>query len=409
MIGPQRVDHVLQAGCGDRLPPPGIVIVTRARILWSRVLGVLGRRHRDADLDEEIQAHLEFLVANYIAEGLSPEAARAAARRDFGGVDQMREAYRDRRGVRWIDDTSRDIRGAFRSLSRNRGFTVVVSLTLGLGIAATTAVFSVVNAVMLRPLNTPDGDRVVRSVSLNDGRQLEFSDPYTLKAWQELPAVFEDVSAHRLDSVNVADGPEPEQVPVARVSEGFFRVFRAPILAGRTFTAEEDRPDGPPVAVLSASFWLRRFHGDRSVIGHTVRLGRTPYVILGVLGAAFDSEQFEPRPELWLPLQGLNACWVQQRKHEIGIRLALGAQPIGVARMIVVDGARIAMIGVGIGVLAAIGVTQVMKGLVFAVTPRDPVVFGGVVLLLASVSLLAVAIPARRASRIDPLPTLRAE
>jgi predicted permease len=273
------------------------------RVLWSRVLGLLGHRHRDTDLDDDIQAHLELLLAKYVSDGSSEEAARAAARRDFGGIDQMREAYRDRRGVRWIDDAYRDCRGALRSLSRNRSFTAVVALTLGLGIAATTAVFSVVNAVILKPLNAPDGERIVRSISLSNGQLLDYSDAYTLKAWQELPAVFEDVSAHRLDSVNVTDGSEPEQVPVGRVSESFFRLFGAPILVGRTFTTEEDRPGGPPVAVLSASFWVRWFHGDRSVIGHTVRLGRTPYLIVGVIGAEFDSEQFEPRPELWLPLQ----------------------------------------------------------------------------------------------------------
>ncbi len=277
--------------------------MTSVRVLWSRLLGLLGRRHRDADLDDDIHAHLDLLTARYVSDGLSEEAARAAARRDFGGIDQMREAYRDRRGARWIGDASRDVRGALRSLARNRSFTAVVALTLGVGIAATTAVLSVVNAVILKPLNAPDGDRIVRSISLNDGRQLDFSDAYTLKVWQELPAVFEDVSAHRLDSVNVADGPQPEQIPVARVSERFFHLFGAPILAGRTFTVDEDRPGGPPVAVLSENFWVRRFQGDRSVIGHTVRLGRTAYVIVGVIGAGFDSEQFEPRPELWLPLQ----------------------------------------------------------------------------------------------------------
>ena len=140
------------------------------RILWSRILGLIGRRHRDPDLTEDIEAHLDLLALDYTQQGLSLDDARAAARRAFGGVEQMKEAYRDGRGLPWIEEVGRDLRYTMRSLARNRSFTAVVVVTLGLGIGATIAVFSVVNAVVLRPLTTPDADRLVRSLSLNNGQ-----------------------------------------------------------------------------------------------------------------------------------------------------------------------------------------------------------------------------------------------
>src|ERR1051325_4327071 len=182
-------------------------------------------------------------------------------------VDPISQAHHDDRGWRWIDELQRDVRYACRSLSRNRAFAIVVVLTLGVGVAANTAVFSVVNAIILKPLNTPDGDRLPRSQSVASGQSSDLPTPYTLKVWKELGAVFEDVSAHRLDLVNVTGGSQPEQVPAGRVSEAFFRLFRAPVIAGRTFTIGEDRPDGPAVAILSWSLWMRRFGGEPAAVG----------------------------------------------------------------------------------------------------------------------------------------------
>jgi len=273
------------------------------RLLWARILGLIGRRHHDRDLATDIEAHLDLLAIDYTRQGLSLDDARAAARREFGGIEQMKEAYRDRRGLPWIEEVGRDVRYTMRSLGRNRSFAAVVVITLGLGIGANTAVFSVVNTVVLRPLKVPDADRLVRSLSLNNGQPQSATSPYTFKVWKDLGSVFEDVSAHRLDFVNVTGPPEPEQVPVARVSEAFFRLFRAPVVAGRTFAVDEDRPNGPPVAVLSFNLWVRRFAGDPRVVGQTILLGNVPHVIVGVIGADADTEQFEPQPDLWVPLQ----------------------------------------------------------------------------------------------------------
>ena len=162
-------------------------------------------------------------------------------------------------GPQWGEDLRRDLRHTLRSFAKNPGFATVVVLTLGLGIGATTAVFSVVNAVVLRPLNAPNADRLVRSLSINNGRSTDMPSAYTLRVWKDLRDVFEDVSAHRLDSVPLMGRSEPEQISVGRVSEPFFRLFAAPVIAGRTFNPEEDRPNGPAVAMLSYGLWVRRF------------------------------------------------------------------------------------------------------------------------------------------------------
>ncbi len=210
--------------------------MTVFRVVWSRVLGLIGRRHRDDDLDADIQTHLELLAAKYVRDGLPIDAARAAARREFGGVEQMKETYRDDRGWRWVEDAHRDLRHTLRSLSRARGFAAVVVITLGLGIGAATAVFSVVNAVVLRPLKAPDAGRLVRSLAVRNGQTAAFSDVSTLKIWKDLSAVFEDVSAHRLDSVSLIGTSEPEQLSC--LVRGWLRAERLM----QTRTAQMDRP-----------------------------------------------------------------------------------------------------------------------------------------------------------------------
>jgi len=215
----------------------------------------------------------------------------------------MKEPDRHGRGTRWVEDTRRDLRHTLRALARTPGFAVVVVLTLGLGIGAATAVFSVVNAVVLRPLNAPHADRLVRSLSIDNGRTTDMPGTYTLKVWKESRDVFEDVSAHRLDSVPLMGTSEPEQISVGRVSEPFFRLFGASVIAGRTFSLDEDRPNGLAVVVLSYGLWVRRFGADTNIVGQRVALGSVPHTVVGVIASDFDSEQFEPRPDAWVPLQ----------------------------------------------------------------------------------------------------------
>ena len=181
-----------------------------------------------------------------------------------------------------------DLRHSWRMAWHSPAFTLAAVAALALGIGANTAIFSVVDTVLLRPLPYPDPGRLV--VFLNTSPQGSFpgASPTKFNNWRRQTSAFQDVSAYRFSAVNLTEG-EPEQVATAHVSADFFRLFGAPIVAGRTFAAAEDLPNGGRVAVLSEGFWKRRFGGDATVVGRTLSLNGEPHEVVGVLGP-FDSE-----------------------------------------------------------------------------------------------------------------------
>jgi putative ABC transport system permease protein len=196
----------------------------------------------------------------------------------------------------------RDVRDGFRTLTKTPGFTAVAVLTLALGIGANTAIFSVVNAVLLQPLSYPNPDRLVELVWTSaDGNNDATSIP-KFNAWRQQTQVFDSVAAYDFagPGINLTGGDRPEQVKGIHVSADYFRVFGAPIAVGRTFTAEEDRPGGPAVAVISNGLWRSRFGGDPSIIDRTIDLAGEAYVVIGVLGQSFSSD---PKSDVWLPLR----------------------------------------------------------------------------------------------------------
>jgi predicted permease len=179
----------------------------------------------------------------------------------------------------------------------------VAILTLTLGIGANVAIFSVANAVLLRPLKTPGAAALVRFVTTSGAASSSITGAQVFDIWRHQTSVFEDVSAHRLEFVNLTGGTEAEHIPIARVTAEFFRLFRAPLLHGRAFTADEDRPNGRLVAILSHGLWSRRFGADPRIVGQTISLGSVPHVVVGILGPDFDAEQFDPRPDVWVAFQ----------------------------------------------------------------------------------------------------------
>lgn len=203
---------------------------------------------------------------------------------------------------RWLDDLRRDLAHSLRISLQNPGSTFVALTTIALGIGATTAIFSVVNTVLLRPLPYPASDRIVQledtyaEVSTRTVGIKEFN------FWQQQTTVIQDISASWLDYMNLTGGSNAELIPVALVSSNFFRLYGAPILHGRSFTADEERSGSPHVAVLSYGMWKRRFASKPEVIGTAIALGDVPYVVVGVLGP-FDAEQFDQPPDVWVPFQ----------------------------------------------------------------------------------------------------------
>ena len=194
-----------------------------------------------------------------------------------------------------------DLRHSLRMLRQNPSFTIAALSALALGIGANTAIFSVVNTVLLKPLGAPDAERIVEFENTTAGVSYSAASPRNFNVWREQTTQFQDVSAHWLDHVNLTGGPNSELIPAARVTVDFFRLYGAPVLYGRTFTSDEGRPKGGNVVVLGHGLWVRRFEADPQIVGKTISLGDAPYVVVGILGPNFDTEQFDENPDVWVP------------------------------------------------------------------------------------------------------------
>jgi predicted permease len=202
-----------------------------------------------------------------------------------------------------MEDFLRDLKQSLRVLLQSPAFTLAALAALTLGIGANTAVFSVVNTVLLKPLNAHDPDRIVQFMVDYGTDSYPGGSPHQFYFWREQTAAFQDVSALRLELLNLTGSGEPQQVPTARVSAEFFRLFDASLVNGRVFNVDEDRPGGPHVAVLSYGLWVSRFGRDVGIVGHTLSLSGQLYRVVGILGSEFNSEQFDQSPEVWIPYQ----------------------------------------------------------------------------------------------------------
>jgi putative ABC transport system permease protein len=202
-----------------------------------------------------------------------------------------------------MDTLLQDLKHSLRTFVRSPGFTVAAIAALALGIGANTAIFSVVNAVLLKPVPFPDPDRFVYVMSTSPQGSGQGASPAKFAHFRQQTSVLQDVSAFRIGIVNYTGGGEPEQLRNGQVSGDYFRLAGIPISLGRTFTRDEDLPNGPHVVVLSQGLWKRRFGGDPSVIGRTMQLSGDPYVIIGVLNESPNVRVLEPNPEVWTPFQ----------------------------------------------------------------------------------------------------------
>jgi putative ABC transport system permease protein len=202
-----------------------------------------------------------------------------------------------------IADVVTDARHSLRMLRSSPGFTLAALAAIAVGIGANTAIFSIVNAVLLKPVPFPDPDRLVVFQTTSPQGAFNAGSPAKFQHWREQTSVVQDVAAYRSNVVNYTGGAFPEQLRADQVSASYFRLFGAPVQRGRTFGPDEDRPGGDRVAVLSHGLWTRRFGGDPSVIGKTISLSGDPYTVIGIISPRFDVEEFGPAPELWIPFQ----------------------------------------------------------------------------------------------------------
>jgi predicted permease len=275
------------------------------RKLFHRLPASLRWRKIEREMDAEMRFHLEMETAENIRRGMSEEEARLAALRSFGGVEQQKESYRDVRRLRWVEEVWQDLRYGARMLLKQPGFTFIAVLSLALGIGANTAIFSVVNEILLRPLPYHNAEQLVLVSESWPARNLPQMgvDPDTFGDWQEQNHVFDDMAAFADDRVVLTGDGEPEGVASQSVTPNLFKLLGVGAALGRGFTSDDVRPGQQRVVLISHNLWQRRFGGDPSVIGRRLKItGALPEIamIVGVMPAGFQWRVKAGKPaELW--------------------------------------------------------------------------------------------------------------
>jgi putative ABC transport system permease protein len=259
------------------------------RVALSRIRALFTKGKSEKQLDAEMRSHLEMLTEEHIRRGMSPEEAHYAARREFGGVEQTKEIYREQRGLPFLDALLQDLRFGLRLLAKSPGFALVVVLTLSVGVGATSAVFSAVDRLLFRSLPYPQDDRLVSFGDKAPFEANEFVLGPDYVDWRRQQTPFESVTSFVPGG---ADCDLTEQNPVrlkcALVESTFLPTFGIKPLLGRNFTPDEDRPHAPRVALISYGLWRSRFAGDPKLPGRAILLDGRPTIVVGILPAQFE-------------------------------------------------------------------------------------------------------------------------
>jgi putative ABC transport system permease protein len=251
-------------------------------MFWRR------RKSRDHDFDRELRSHLETEAEEQQENGLSSEDARYAARRALGNATLIKEETREMWGWNWLEQLALDLRYALRQLRNNHGFTIVAILVLALGLGANTAIFALINTVLLRPLPFPDPGDLVQIWEANPSKgQLQVVvSPYNFVDWQKQSATMAEMAVYEYESFALTTSTAPERMPGVLASSRFFQVFGIKPMLGRTFSPDDDRP-GSHSVVISYGAWRRHFDSNRKVVGKAITLNGEPFTIIGVMRPDF--------------------------------------------------------------------------------------------------------------------------
>ena len=259
------------------------------------------RKHpSNRHFDAELQFHVDQLIRCKVAAGIPENEARRLSILEFGGAEQLKEELRDIHRLPFLETTLTNLKFASRLFRKSPGFSAVVMLTLALGIGANSAVFSAINAIMLRPLPFPQSSQLVeiRQYDRTAKGPLIFAAPVRVEDWNRLTNTFQAISGYYTSDVSDTTGEIPEKVTEALIAPRFFRVWGVAPMLGRDFIHDEERFGGPNAAIISYRLWMHRFNGDRSAIGKSLRLERSAVTVVGVMPADF---RFQDRDvDIWI-------------------------------------------------------------------------------------------------------------
>jgi predicted permease len=263
---------------------------------------ILPKRSSDAQMNSELRFHLDELIEEYIAGGMPPEEARRRAILEFGGHEQVKEELRDVYRVRVLDASATNLKSAVRFIRKSPTFSATVILTLALAIGANSAVFSAIDAILLKPLPFPEADRLVLVEQRNSksAAALTRVAPVRLEEWNQLNSTFQGLTGYYTEDVSESTGTLPEKVTRAWVSSRFFQVWGLMPALGREFTPDEETLNGPAAVLISDRFWRLRFNADPNVLGRNLRLDGHLYPIVGVMPPSFLFPARET--DLWSPM-----------------------------------------------------------------------------------------------------------
>jgi putative ABC transport system permease protein len=297
------------------------------RVFFRRLRGVFRSDQADRELAEEIESNLESQIADYVRAGMSAAEARRRALIRLGGVEAVKEAYRDRRGLPAFDTLLQDIRYGLRGLRRSPGFAITAVLTLALGIGATTAIFSAVYALLIHPLPYRDPDRLVWVTERQrSGFGGAIAEP-DLAAWRERGRPFESAAGYAPNEYTVIGAGDSMRISGVLVSANFLSLLGVAPQFGRDFVPGDDRPGSPAVALLSDALWRERFSGDPRVVGTTLNLDGNPYTVVGVLPPRFRFPEMALAPQVLIALRTSGSSAFNLREPSVMLQVLARVRP----------------------------------------------------------------------------------
>jgi predicted permease len=304
-------------------------MMRRLRAFWIRLKGLLDTQRSGAEFAAELESHLEVHIEDNLRSGMSPNEARRQAAIQLGGIEQTKQAYRERQTLPWLETLGQDIRFSLRMLQKSPGFAFIATLTLALGIGANTAIFSIVNGVLLNPLPFPDPDQLMMLNQKEKSFEFASVSYPNFQDWRKDNHTFSSMASSRGYYFSLIGSGAPEQLDGEFTSDGYFETLGVKPLLGRTFTEAENLPGAGSVALISEGLWRRKFDGSSNVLGKGISLEGRNYTIVGVVPASFNllAARISSR-DIYVPMGQWRNTELQNRGNGMGLRVIARLRPM---------------------------------------------------------------------------------